>query len=419
MKVLISHPTSNEFNRAAAEGLLEANLLSGFHTAIAAFPGSMLDRLSEIGPLSEIRRRRFNPALQSFTSTRPWLELGRQVSMRANLANLTRHETGPFSVDAVYRDLDKKVASSLKQAYTKGTTAVYAYLDGALFSFRAAKSLGLECLYDLPIGYWRTARRLLQIEKERWPDWASTMTGLMDSDTKLACQDEELSMADRIFVASQFTANTLKDFPGNHAPVEVIPYGFPPVSSTREYNTRKQGRRLKLLFVGGLSQRKGIADLFSAVEGLQNHVELTVVGLKATNNCPALDASLARHRWIPSLPHNKILALMRENDVLVFPSLFEGFGLVITEAMSQGMPVITTDRTAGPDLIEHKKNGWLIEAASTQSLKESIEDILYHPQTVEEVGRDAMETARLRPWAVYKKELTQAIGKHLTSLVEV
>jgi glycosyltransferase involved in cell wall biosynthesis len=36
------------------------------------------------------------------------------------------------------------------------------------------------------------------------------------------------------------------------------------------------------------------------------------------------------------MPHNEVLKLMRENDVLVFPSLFEGFGLVITEAMSQG-----------------------------------------------------------------------------------
>ena len=52
---------------------------------------------------------------------------------------------------------------------------------------------------------------------------------------------------------------------------------------------------------------------------------------------------------------------MREHDVFVFPSLFEGFGLVITESMSQGTPVITTDRTAGPDLIKNDENGWLLK----------------------------------------------------------
>ena len=50
---------------------------------------------------------------------------------------------------------------------------------------------------------------------------------------------------------------------------------------------------------------------------------------------------------------------MKEHDVLIFPSLFEGFGLVITEAMAQGTPVITTDRTAGPDVISDNENGCL------------------------------------------------------------
>ena len=102
---------------------------------------------------------------------------------------------------------------------------------------------------------------------------------------------------------------------------------------------------------------------------------------------------------------------MREQDVLVFPSLFEGFGLVITEAMSQGTPVITTDRTAGPDLITHGENGWLIEAGSTEALKQAIEELLYRPEMIESTGRAAMETARLRPWEVYGMELAKAVIK--------
>lgn len=47
------------------------------------------------------------------------------------------------------------------------------------------------------------------------------------------------------------------------------------------------------------------------------------------------------------MPHDQILNLMRTQDVFVFPSLFEGYGLVVAEAMSQGTPVITTSRTCG------------------------------------------------------------------------
>lgn len=409
MKVLISHPTGNAFSRAAAMGLLKADMLAGFSTTVATFPGNVFDRLSEVSMFSEFKRRAYDAELQPFTQLSPWLELGRLAATKAGLQNLTRHETGMFSVDGVYRGVDKGIAGSLKTRLKSGD-AVYAYEDGALFSFREAKKLGLQCLYDLPIGYWRAARRLLDVERERWPDWVPTLTGFGDSESKLALKDEELLLADHIFVASTFTANTLKDYPGKLAPVKVIPYAFPPVHGSRQYSPVKN-RLLKLLFVGSLSQRKGIADLFAAVEMLGNKVELTVVGRKASDNCPVLDNALTKHRWIPSLSHDKILELMREHDILVFPSLFEGFGLVITEAMSQGTPVITTDRTAGPDLITHNENGWLIEAGSTIALKQAIEELLYQPEKIERAGRAATETAKLRSWEIYGQELAEAIIK--------
>ena len=382
-------------------------MLACFYTSIATFPGDTLDQLSSFPPLAELSRRSFDPALQAKTKMWPWREVGRLVASKAGLSNLIKHETGYFCVDSVYHSLDQYVASRIARHQIQG---VYAYEDGAEASFRRAKQLGLQCVYDLPIGYWRSAQRLLQPELERWPDWAATLTGLKDSPIKLARKDEELRLADRIIVASQFTASTLHDFPGSLAPVQVIPYGFPPIGEARQYNATITGRPLKLLFVGGLSQRKGIADLFAAVAALHPRVELTIVGRKASNSCPALDGALSCHRWIPSLPHDQVLQIMREHDVLVFPSLFEGFGLVITEAMSQGTPVITTDRTAGPDLIQHGYNGWLIEAGSTSALQFMIEELLASPASIAEVGRAAMETARRRPWEVYGHQLAMALA---------
>lgn len=408
MKLILSHPTGNANVRQAACGLLAANLLGEFHTSIASFPNNILDRIS-IGPLSEIRRRRFDSALEPFTRTWPWVEAGRLVASKVGFNKLTVHEKGSFCIDSVYKSLDKRVASRLKHAIK--FDAVYSYEDGAAITFREAKRQNLLRFYDLPIGYWRTARQLLEKEKEQWPDWAATITGFNDSEEKLSRKDEELQLADRIFVASQFTANTLKQFPGALPGIEVIPYGFPKVVENRLY-AKVAGRPLKLLFVGGLSQRKGIANLFAAVETFGNHVELTVVGHKPVNSCYALDAALGRHRWIHSLPHAEILKIMQAHDVLVFPSLFEGFGLVITEAMSQGTPVITTDRTAGPDLIRHGQNGWLAEAGSTQALKAAIEDILLNSGMIATAGREAMETARKRPWEAYGKELAEAIMRY-------
>lgn len=409
----MSHNQGNANVRALAIGFEQAQLLSKFYTSIACFPGSFLDSLGNVPFLSEIHRRRFDRVLKPYTHTSPAVELSRLIFLKAGFSNLTKQETGIFSIESAMRSLDKKVASHLSADKQQGVNAVYAYEDGALLTFREAHKLGLKCFYDLPIGYWRAARILLNEEKKRWPEWLSTMVGFKDSEAKLALKDEEINLADRIFVASNFTATTLKDFPGKLPPVEVIPYGFPPVSKIKNYNYGTGTRVLKLLFVGSLSQRKGIADLFAAVDAIGSRVELTIVGNKVTNDCAALNSALAKHKYIISLPHHEILNLMRAADVLVFPSLFEGFGLVITEAMSQGTPVITTERTAGPDLINNGENGWLIEAGSTQSLQNAIEEILHHPRLIAEAGKQAYETAASRPWAVYGNELAAVIKKQI------
>jgi glycosyltransferase involved in cell wall biosynthesis len=408
--VVVSHPTGNANARAAVSGLRNANTLAEFHTSIAVFPGDLLDRLSAWGPLAEMRRRRFDPAVKQLTRSWPWREIGRLAAVKFGLTGLTQHETGCFCIDAVYRSLDSRVASCLHKAAQHGAGGVYAYEDGALATFVAAKALGLRCFYDLPIGHWRAARRLLEPELSRWPEWAVTLGGFQDSEFKLARKDEELRLADLILTASTFSAQTLKDFPGTLAPIKVIPYGFPAVARQKKPSTTiSASRPLKLLFVGGLSQRKGIADIFAVADALGKHVELTIVGRKNGAECPALDLALSRHRWISSLPHPEILKLMHTHDVLLFPSLFEGFGLVITEAMSQCTPVITTDRTAGPDLIEHGHNGWLIEPGSTSALQSAIETLLSSPRLLDQASQAAQNTAAKRPWSVYAQELAFAI----------
>ena len=410
MKVIISHPTSNQFNRSVVKGMIEADILHEFHTSVATFPSSRISPLINKGPLKILKRRQFDDVLRPYTRTWPWKEAGRMLAPKIGFNRVVKHEKGAFSLDAVYRKQDQQVAKRINQLTHLGLDGVYAYEDGALESFRRASKFSLTCMYDLPIGYWRTAWRLLEEEKLKWPEWASTITGFLDSPAKLQQKDDELAMADYVFVASKFTKKTLDDYPGLPPLIEVIPYGFPDVYEERKFESPKN-RRVRLLFVGGLSQRKGIADLFWAVDQLGDAVELTLVGKKLGPPNKALDRELKKHTWYPSLPHHQILSLMRNQDLLVFPSLFEGFGMVISEAMSQGTPVITTERTGGMDFIDHGKNGWLIEAGSKWSLLVELQEILQNPDWLPEAGIKARDLARNRPWSVYGREMSAAIQK--------
>jgi glycosyltransferase involved in cell wall biosynthesis len=409
MKIIVSHPTLNANSKNLVFGLLKSNLLFKLFTSIAIFTGQLFYKLSSNSKLKDLRRRSLDKTLQPYTKSNSFFEFGRLLSSKLHLEYLVKHEKGFFCVDKVYQKHDKWVANSLVKAKKDGVTGVYAYEDGALFTFTKAKQLNLYCIYDLPIGYWKSARLFMQKEFDVNPDWTSTLTGFNDSSDKLNKKDQELALADVIFVASSFTKKTLEEYSGNLAEIKVIPYGFPKVKQKKEY-LPLTNRKLKVLFIGGLSQRKGLSYLFEAVEGMQNKVDLTIVGQKAVANCDVLNLALERHKWIPSLSHDQVLACMREHDVFVFPSLFEGFGLVITEAMSQGVPVITTERTAGPDVIEDGVNGWIVPAGSSEAINNVLNKILEKPELLKQFGIAAQTKAQTRPWSVYGQEMANAIS---------
>jgi len=391
------------------KGLQEAKQLQSFYTSVATFPNNPIDRLSGLKLFSELKKRQFPSELQKLTHTYPYKELMRMILPKFSMQNHTVGERAKFSIYSVYQYFDKMVANQLLKETNAGAEAIYAYEDGAYHSFVKAKELGLKCLYDQPIGYWQVAHKILQKERELWPEWEATLPGLNDSEEKLLNKDKELALADCVFAASTFTANTLKEYSGNIKQVKVVPFGFPAINTEKKITKIESNKKIKLLFVGGLSQRKGIANLFKAVENLKNHVELTIVGRKLNDHCSILNETLKKHHYIPSLPFPKVLELMAEQDIFVFPSLFEGFGMVITEAMSQGLPVITTVNTAGGDLIEHGKNGWLVTPGSTDELTSLLQELIENPEQITTAAQEALKTAKKRPWATYANEVVETI----------
>lgn len=412
-QVIISHPNGNANTRAALYGLQRMGMLYRYVTSIAVFSRGLWRTVSQLPGLKAFARKGYDDAIKPYVECYPIKELGRQICIKFGIKRLIEHESGVFCSDRESEYTDRKTAKLLLR-HASAVDAVYGYEDVALHTFRAAKQAGKACVYDLPIGHWRAMRQLLGDERERNPEWAVTLGGFADSEAKLARKDEELRLADRIYVASSFTKQSLRDFPGKLAEVEVIPYGFPPVNHNRVYQPM-DGRKLRVLYVGGLSQRKGISYVFEAVRGLDDRVELTVVGSGNIGACPALKEALSHVRYIPTLPHGEVLRLMAEHDVFVFPSLFEGFGLVITEAMSQGTPVITTSRTCGPDIITHGVDGWIVEPGDAMPIRDILMRLAANPQLIEQTGRAAMSTAQRRPWRCYEDELAASVARFLAA----
>jgi starch synthase len=411
--VLASHPTGNANVRNVLRSLQEDQLLACFHTTLAVFDSAWIGKLALCPGLGELRRRRYSDSLRELTGTNPWREAIRLLSLRLGWIDLVGAETAYASVYNVGKKLDRKVALALRR---RRPDAVYCYEDTALETFREAKRQGVACFYDLPIGYWRSARRILGEEAERRPEWRSTLGGLRDSPEKLARKDEELCLADRILVASSFTRQTLQECHFSIAPVSVIPYGADEDVGRREVSSNvmaRSGCPLRVLFVGGLSQRKGIADVFEAVNMLGSHVALTAIGRKPTADCAALNAELGKHRWIESLPREQILAEMSAHDVLVFPSLFEGFGLVVTEALSQGLPVITTAHTCGPDVLTEGEDGFIVPIRNPQAIAEKLELLHRDRERLRAMSEVARRKAETLTWESYRHGVVSVVREVL------
>ncbi|WP_269526526.1 glycosyltransferase family 4 protein [Coraliomargarita parva] len=405
-KVWVCHPTSNTFARALIEALERVDLLDRFYTCVGVGADSR-------NPLIRtLFRQRACPVPPARLHTRPLLEFLRLCSQSSGiLPQLRAHETGPLCVDRIYHDMDRHVARELARA--SGIAAIYAYEDGALASFQAARARDILCLYDLPIGYWRTARRIQSEEAELQPEWAATMPALKDSDVKLHRKDEELQLADHIFVASRFTANSLKDAPFPLPEPVIVPYGCPPVRDASTLRESDPAKPLKVLFVGSLGQRKGVAYLLDAVERLGRSVELTLIG-RPSAPCRPLEAALQRHKWIESLPHSGILEAMQTHDVLVFPSLFEGFGLVLTEALSQGLPVIATPHTAAPDLIHDGTEGYLVPIRDSEAIAAKLDRLAGDRDLLMSMRLAALERAQSVSWQAYQHGMATALSSTLS-----
>lgn len=413
MTVLVAHPTGNANLRAVLRAAVATGRLDSFWTALAVPPA--LTRVPLGGGLArELARRSFPEVPWRRVRVRPTRELVR-LAARGRWAPLTAHERGWASVDAVYRGLDRAVAAHLSGRRGRGVGAVYAYEDGALAAFRAAEVRGVRRIYDLPIAHWRSLRAILAEEAEREPAWAATLDGLADGPAKLARKDEELARAERVVVASSFTRRSLEAHFGDALAVTVVPYGAPP-PRRREPTPRPADAPLHVLFAGHLAQRKGLAYLVAALERLDVPWRLTLAGPAPAAPPTALARLFADPRCtrLGHVPHATLLEHMDRAHVFVFPSLVEGFGLVLLEAMSAGLPVITTPHTAGPDILTDGREGFLVPIRDADAIAERLAGLHGDEARRRAMGGAALARARASNWAAYEGAIGALLAEMTT-----
>jgi alpha-maltose-1-phosphate synthase len=114
------------------------------------------------------------------------------------------------------------------------------------------------------------------------------------------------------------------------------------------------------------------------------------------------------------LDQAEIVREMHDAHVLVLPSVFEGFGLVIVEAMATGMPVIASTHSAGPDILREGVEGFVLEPDDVDGLVERLDELRKDRDRVIEMGNAACERAQEFSWQEHAQRV-----KHILSQLEI
>lgn len=160
----------------------------------------------------------------------------------------------------------------------------------------------------------------------------------------------------------------------------------------------------RLLFVGSYLARKGsriLEDVLPRLARRYPELEMSfVVHEGAVQEVermyrPAFGARLRVHSW---MPRAELRQLYSEHDVLLFPSLFEGFGKTWLEGMACGLCVVGFDEGGLGDLAEQGRDALFREAGDVAGWEQLLVEALEHPERVAEIRVRAQERARGRTW---------------------
>lgn len=302
---------------------------------------------------------------------------------------------------------ERAVATKAGKLAREASIVVASY-GTAQLAFEAVHRCGGRAVLNYPIAHNRYQTKFYAEEAEYAPEFAAALPRMgwlpQEYSDRL---DRECELADRIMVGSSFARQSFVELGYDANRIVVTPYGV----DANQFAPRDEPKRdgvFRVLFVGQIGQRKGVSYLLQGYEKFRRpDSELHIVGgYTPGHEVYARFQDLYRHT--PHVPHKDLPSFFREADVFVFPSLVEGMGLVVLEAMACGVPVITT--THGPgDIVRDSLDGFFVPIRDPDAIANRLDQLYRDPSLREQMGLNAREQALRLSWQAYAQRAADAV----------
>ena len=408
--VMVTHPGGGQMRSfETALGLQQAGLLQNYVGGFYFRPESAWGRAVRLfvegsgSRLESLLRGRSHPNLDpTRVLTHPEADLA--YLCLARLAGL-RHAARRF-VPVRNEWFDRRLARTLE---ARRPSAVLGWEGCALHTIRRARELGILSVLDQCTAHINTGQLLMGEEANRHPQWADSMPhNFPEWYTERCCREYEV--ADAIMIGSEYARQTLVDHGVAADKIHVNPIAAD-ISRFRPRPPQRNGEMFRVLFVGQITQRKGLTYLLEAFRqlALPNSELLLVGGLLGAGK--GLRAYKGSFRHVPSIPFFDLHHTYQTGSIFVMPSLHESGVLAIHEALASGLPVIATPNCGS--VVRGGEEGFIVPIRDIQALKEKIL-LLYENRALrDEMGRRARKRAEEFSWAAYQQRVVRLFGQLL------
>lgn len=405
-KFIVSH-AGKQHSYHLAKALLDGNLLEAFYTS--SYVGHPALQKLILASGNTFFTRRFKEGLGNPYVHSHWSFEAKEFLMRMLQGKSLAVQNQVYQRDV---DFDRMMASKMKDL--KGTH-FWGFQGSCHDSLLSAKDSGKVAICELATAHVVLARKILNEEALLKPDWADSIDNLYFPKAYEKRLEMEPQVADWVVAASEFTKFTVTESGIPESKIKVLPLGFEADKIPFSLSSNGFSKRpLRLLFAGTITQRKGIAYLLDAMKllGGGSEIELHLVG-GIQGSGAAFQQQKGKSIYHPPVSQYEMFQLYKNYDALVLPTVFEGFGLVIVEAMAAGLPVITTSHSMGPDAVEQGKNGWIVPIRDVEAIGHAISELrAKSDEEFESMRIFARESALKFTWERYSKLL-----KHIAEII--
>lgn len=293
----------------------------------------------------------------------------------------------------------------------RGCDIVHGYTGQMFETIRAARRRNIRCVVDRPNAHVNFMRRALEAEYKKYDvPFAPYRASQVRRET------EELAKCDAVVTCSDFARDTMLDEGVDAGKVHVVPYG---VDVGLFHPEPKRDDVFRVVFAGLICLRKGVQYLLEAWErlGLDNETEhgkaeLILQGHVLDDAAGVVDYYRSRCRFTVR-PHTGNMAelndLYNSASVCVFPSVEDGFGMVVTEAMACNRPVIVTEHMGAAEVVEDGVDGFVVPAARAAVIAEKLRHLHQHRDS--SLGLDGRRRISGLTWDAYRSGLLSVYEK--------